>query len=148
MSSLMGDRAWRWQGYERAAFDPADREQKEFLESQQRGLALLREAAALPNAVFDRDLSGDTSPVDILVPELPNLRHSATLLAYDALARASRGDSKGAMDNVAAIFGIARHIKYPLMIDLITAVAVEKTGRGCWRTCWNWPRRRPRTWRG
>ena len=29
---------------------------------------------------------------------------------------------------MAAIFGIVRHIKYPLMIDLITAVAVEKTG--------------------
>ena len=53
------------------AFDPADREQQEFLESQQRGLALLREAAAMPQCSFDRDWSSDTSPVDMPVPELP-----------------------------------------------------------------------------
>jgi hypothetical protein len=128
LPELLRDRAGAWGQYDRAAFDPADREQTEFLDSQQRGLALLREAAAMPNAAFDRDLSGDTSPVDIPVPELPRLRHGATLLAYDALARSSRGDAKGALDDVAAVFGIARHIKYPLLIDLLTAVAVEKTG--------------------
>ena len=108
-----GDRAAAWKDYDRSAFDPGDKEQAEFLDGQQRGLALLREAAAMPQASFDRDLSGDTSPVDILVPELPNLRHGATLLAYDALARATRGDAKGAIDDVAAIFGIARHIQLP-----------------------------------
>ena len=50
LPELLRDRAGAWGQYDRAAFDPADREQKEFLDSLQRGLALLREAAALPNA--------------------------------------------------------------------------------------------------
>jgi hypothetical protein len=128
LPALLRDRAQAWQEYDRTAFDPADREQREFLESQQRGLALLRQAAAIPHCSFDRDWSSETSPLDLLVPELPRLRYSATLLAYDALARATRGDSLGAIDDVAAIFGISRHIHYPLLIDVITAVAVEKTG--------------------
>jgi hypothetical protein len=123
------DQATPWKKhYDRAAFDPADREQKEFLESQQRGLALLREAAAIPYCAFDRDWSGDTAPVDVPLPELAGLRHGAVLLAYDALARASRGDGDGAADDVAAIFGIARHIRYPLMIDLLAAVKIERIG--------------------
>src|SRR5262245_38195204 len=128
LPALLRDRAQAWQGYDRAAFDPSDREQREFLESQQRGLALLREAAAVPYCSFDRDWFSDTSPIDLPVPEPPRLRHGALLLAYDALARASRGDSRGALDDVSAMFGIARHVHYPLLIDLLTAAAVEKTG--------------------
>jgi hypothetical protein len=124
---LNSTRPAEWTEYDRSAFD-ADKEMQEFVGSRQRGLALLREAAAMPQASFDRDLSGDTSPVDILVPELPLLREGAKLLAYDALARAGRGDAKGAIDDVAAIFGIARHIRYPLLIDVLTAAAVERTG--------------------
>jgi hypothetical protein len=128
LPTLLGNRAQAWQSYDRSALDPGDREQREFLESQQRGLGLLREAAAMPQCTFDRDWSSDTSPLDILIPELPQLRHGATLLSYDALARATRGDSRGAVDDVAAIFGIARHVHYPLLIDVVTAVAIEKTG--------------------
>src|SRR5947208_1288256 len=46
LPDLLRDRAQVWRQYDRTAFDPADREQREFLESQQRGLALLRQAAA------------------------------------------------------------------------------------------------------
>ena len=74
----------------------------------------------------------------------PHLRHGATLLAYDALARATRGDGKGALDDVAAIFGIARHIRYPLLIDLLTAARrSRRPGRRRWKTCWPSPRSRP-----
>ena len=58
----------------------------------------------------DRDWSDEIMPLDLPLPELPHLRHAATLLGYDALARATKGDSRGALDNVAAIFGIARHV--------------------------------------
>jgi hypothetical protein len=126
LPALLGDRAQAWKSYDRAAFDPSDREQREFLEGQQRGLALLREAAALPHCAFD--WTSDTLPMDLPFPDLPHLRHGATLLAYDALARASRGDSRGALDDVAAIFGIVRHVHYPALIALFTAATVEKTG--------------------
>src|SRR5262245_12378943 len=110
MSALLHDRAQAWQNYDRTAFDPGDREQREFLDGQQRGLALLRQAATMPRCSFERDWSSETSPIDMLLPELPHLRHGATLLAYDALARATRGAGKGALDDVAAIFGMARHV--------------------------------------
>lgn len=128
LPTLLRDRAPTWQKYDRSAFDPSDREQREFLDSQQRGLALLREAATVSQCNFDRDLTSDTSPMDVLVPELPYLRHGATLLAYDALARANRGDRRGALEDLSAIFGIVRHLHYPLLIDLVTAAAIEKTG--------------------
>jgi hypothetical protein len=128
LPALLRDRAAAWEKYDRAAFDPSDKEQREFLESQQRGLALLRAAAALPHCVFERDWTSDTAPIDLPVPEFPHLRHASTLLAYDALARATRGDGRGAVDDLAAIFGMARHVNYPLLIDLLTAAAVERTG--------------------
>lgn len=127
LTAHMGERGWTWQAYDRAAFDPADKGQKELLDASQRGLALAREAAAMPQATFDRDWTEDTSPVDLLLPELPQLKHAATLLAYDALARATRGDAAGAIEDVAAVRGIARHVRYPLLVDLITAVWIEQT---------------------
>ncbi len=114
--------------FDRTAFDPADRKMRAFLDSQQRGLTLLREAAAIPHCAFERDWSGDTAPLDLARPELPALQHGATLLAYDALARASRKDAHGAIDDVAAIFAIARHIHDPLLIDLLTAARIEHIG--------------------
>lgn len=123
-----GDQAEAWEKYDRAAFDPADPAQREFLDRQQAGLALLREAAAVPYCSFDRDWSIDTSPLDMRMPELHPLRHGATLLAYDALARATRKDARGAIDNVAAIFAVARHVHYPLLLDVLVASAIERTG--------------------
>jgi hypothetical protein len=128
LPALLGGGAPAWQNYEPEEFDPNDPEQREFLAGQQRGLALLRKAAALPRCSFDRDWTGDASPVDLPAPELPQLRHGATLLGYDALARAARRDSRGALDDVAAVFGVARHVNQPLLIDLITAAAIEKVG--------------------
>jgi hypothetical protein len=115
-------------GDDRPAFDPTDPGLREFLDAQQRGLALLRQAAALPQAGFDRDLGDDSAPLDVPVPELPLLQHGATLLAADARARAARGDSRGAIDDVAAVFGIARHVRFPLLIDLLTAAVIERVG--------------------
>src|SRR5581483_9840889 len=54
LPALLRDRAAAWASYDRAAFDAGDREQREFLDSQQRGLALLRQAAAMPHCSFDR----------------------------------------------------------------------------------------------
>jgi hypothetical protein len=128
LPALLRDRAQAWQNYDTHAFDRSDKEQREFLDSQQRALALLREAAAVSGCAFDREWTSDTLPLDLPLPELAHLRHGAILLAYDALARANRGDGRGAIDNLAAIFGMARHVPSPLLLDLLTAAAIEKTG--------------------
>jgi hypothetical protein len=121
-------RAQPWSQYDRTLFDADDVGQRQFLDSQQRGLALLREAAAVPYCSFERDWSSETSPLDMPLPELPQLRYGATLLAYDALDRAQRGDGRAALDNVTAIFGMARHVNFPLLIELVAARAIEETG--------------------
>src|SRR5262245_20839316 len=69
LPALLRERAQAWQSYDRTALDPSDREQREFLDSQQRGLALLRQAAAVPRCSFERDWSSETSPIDMPLPE-------------------------------------------------------------------------------
>jgi hypothetical protein len=123
--------AWRdkapgaWKQYDRSAFDPKDKDLREFLRAQQRGLALMRKAAAMPGCSFEHDYSlGISMPI----PELVRLPHAATLLAYDALAKAADGDARGALDDVAAIYGAAGHISDPLLIAVLVATGIDKTG--------------------
>src|SRR5262249_60186537 len=111
--------AWRdkapdaWKQYDRSAFDPKDTELRDFLRTQQRGLALVRKAAAMPACSFEHDYF---LWISMPVPEVQRLRQAATLLAYDALAKAADGDARGALDEVAAIYGVAGHVNDPLMI--------------------------------
>lgn len=123
--------AWRdkapdaWKQYDRSAFEPKDPELRDFLRTQQRGLALLRKAAAMPACSFEHDYSlGIAMPL----PEIGRLPHAATLLAYDALVKASDGDSRGALDDVAAIYGIAGHISDPLLVAVVVAARIDLTG--------------------
>ncbi|HEV3117608.1 MAG TPA: hypothetical protein VGY58_11170 [Gemmataceae bacterium] len=120
----------RWRPTEHGIFDvaeltvdPKDRELREFLATQQRGLELLRKAAAMPSCSFDHDYF---LWADMPLSELPNLRQGVYLLAMDALARAGREDSPGALDDVTAMYGIARHINDPTLISLLIAAAIEK----------------------
>ncbi len=114
-----------WKTYDRSAFDPKDKDLREVLRAQGRGLALVRKAAAMPGCSFEHDYSlGISMPI----PELARLPHAATLLAYDALAKAEDGDAGGALDDVAAIYGVAGHINEPLLIAVKVATDVEKTG--------------------
>jgi hypothetical protein len=122
--------AWKdkwatWLALDRSQFDPKDKDLREFLGSQGRGLALLRQAAARPDCWFEHNY---TQPFDTLLPELEQLRHGATLLALDALAQATGGDRRAALEDVAAVFGIAGHVRQPLLISVAVAVAIAKSG--------------------
>jgi hypothetical protein len=113
-----------WKAYDREAFDPKDKDLREFLNTQQRGLALIRKAAAIPGCSFDHDYSlGISMPL----PELKWLPHAATLLAYDALVKAADGDVRGALDDVTAIYGVAGHVSDPLLISVMVAIGIDKT---------------------
>lgn len=123
--------AWRdkapgtWSTYDRSAFDPKDKDLREFLATQQRGLALVRKAAAMPGCSFDHDYSlGISMPL----PDLKRLSHAATLLAYDALAKAADGDVDAALADVAAIYGVAGHVGDPLLVSVVMAIGIDKTG--------------------
>src|SRR5439155_15627920 len=86
--------------------------------------ALVRKAAVMPGCSFEHDYSlGISMPL----PELHRLPHAATLLAYDALVKAEDGDARGALDDVAAIYGVAGHVSDPLLVAVMVAVGIDKT---------------------
>src|SRR3954465_15659034 len=87
--------AWRY--YDHSAIDPKDKELRDFLRTQERGLDLLRKAAAMPSCSFEHDYS---LGISMTLPELSRLSHAATLLAYDALVKATDGNARGALDDV------------------------------------------------
>lgn len=121
------DKVARLARLQEVPLDPKDPDLRAFLHGQERGLALLRQGAALPGCWFEHDYFQSFA---LLLPELQQLSHAADLLALNALARAADGDGRAALDDVAAILGIARHLNHPLLISLLVSAAVERKGIG------------------
>jgi hypothetical protein len=117
------NKADHWLEYDRALFEPKDPELREFMHTQERGLALLRKAAAMPGCSFVRDYSRG---FEMPLPELLRMREAVKLLAYEALIRAEDGDAHGALADVAAIYGVIGHINDPLLISGVAAASAEK----------------------
>ncbi len=114
-----------WNEYDRTAFDPKDPELREFLRTQEPGLALVRKAAAMPGCSFAHDYS---KGFEMPMPDLNRMRRAAILLAYDARAKAEDGDAHGALADIGAIYGVTSHINDPVLIALVVAIAAEKSG--------------------
>jgi hypothetical protein len=104
-------------------FDPRGADLKKFLDSQRRGLELLRKAAARPGCWFGHDYQDG---FNLRLPEVQSLREGAFVLALDALAKAAAGDGSGAARDIALVFRIARHINEPTLITFLVARAVEQ----------------------
>ncbi|HYG74047.1 MAG TPA: hypothetical protein VEK08_03495 [Planctomycetota bacterium] len=104
-----------------------DSELREYLQLQKGSLALLRRGAAMPGCYFDRDYSNPS--LDMQLPELAQMRAGARLLAVSARARAADGDVKGAVEDVAAIWSMSRHMMgEPLLISGLVSVAMANIG--------------------
>jgi hypothetical protein len=114
-----------WEKYDRTSIDPKNKAFTNFLEEQQAALVLLRHAASMPGCRFERDYF---LGIEMLLPEIQQFRRGTMLLAYDALASAARGMSRQALEDVAAIFQIARQLDEPILISLIVSIAIEETG--------------------
>lgn len=112
--------------YDAATVDPRSKAFRAFIQAQQPALELFRKGAALPGFWFERDYFDGM--VRGLRPEEEQLKHAAVLLAYDALALAAEGKSRQALSDVAAIFGIARQFKQPMLLPLLVSVDIERTG--------------------
>jgi hypothetical protein len=106
-------------------FDPKDKDLGAFLDSQRRGLDLLRKAAALPDCWFEHNYADG---FDMLQPELEHLRYSGSLLVLSALHRAATENDAGALQDVALVFRVARHIQDPIMISQLVAWSIERDG--------------------
>jgi hypothetical protein len=122
---LWRDKPNAWHMYDRSAFEPKDPELREFMRTQERGLALARKAAAMPGCSFVRDYS---KGVAMPLPELNRMRFVANLLAYDALIKAEDGDTHGAVADITAIYGVVGHVNDPLLVAGLAATLVEKIG--------------------
>jgi hypothetical protein len=108
-------------------------ELQQFLARQQKGLALLRRAAALPGCSFDRSyqplLAG---PRQFEMREPEQMRDGARLLCLSALVHAAGGDGKAAVNELRAAWGIARQVptvfalQVPLQIDEDACKTLQK----------------------
>jgi hypothetical protein len=99
----------------------------ELVARQEKVLALLRKAAAMPACNLGRRRSLDEFGED---RELAKLRwDEITLLAVDARVKAAHGDRKRAFEDVAAILGSARHVQ-----TFLSGPAVLGTHTTTWRT--------------
>ncbi len=108
-------------------FDYASAELSEFLAQHAGELAVIRQAAALPECRFERDY-GRLS-FEAAVPEQLRFRHAAQLLDIDARHKAATGDMGGAMENINAIFSVARHAaSEPFLISTLSSFAIERLG--------------------
>jgi hypothetical protein len=109
------------------AFDYSSAELGEFLEQVAGELAVIRQAAKLPECRFERDYGRPS--YEMLIPEQAHMRRAARLLAIDARHKAATGDSAGAVEDINAIFAMARHVSSePLLITTLVSMAIH--GRG------------------
>jgi hypothetical protein len=99
----------------------------ELVGQQEKVLALLRKAAAMPPCNLDGRRSLDEFSYD---SELAHLRwEEITLLAVDARVKAAQGDRVRAFEDVAAILGSARHVQ-----TFLSGPEVLGTHATAWRT--------------
>ena len=87
-----GDKWCNWLNPGQAGFDAKDAQLRGFLKQQAGGLVLLREAGKKPACSFDRDYGRPS--IDMLLPELQDLRTGARLLALDARVKAADCDMR------------------------------------------------------
>lgn len=119
-------RRWPWR-IEQADFDPAREEAQELLHENVGALRLLRRAASMPDFYFECDYARPSAAMRI--PNLTRWRNAADLLALDARNRAAKGDMKGALQDVNAIWGIAEHLSTgPGLISVMIALAIDSVG--------------------
>jgi hypothetical protein len=114
-----------WFDLTRPDLDLKDKDVQEFLDRQERSLALFRQAAAMPKCWFNRDYF---QSIEMLLPEPHQLKYAANLLSLDARVKAARGEGPAALDDLAAIFAIADQIDDPIFIALLVSAAIERIG--------------------
>jgi len=105
-----------------ATVDPLDPEVTVFLRDREPGLALLRKAAAMPGCRFEMDY---LQPQRQWAGDTTSILAAARLLAQDARVRAARGEPGPALVDVAALYGMARHLDEPALLPVMVAAALD-----------------------
>ncbi len=107
------------------AFDFKNPALGDFLAQHAGELALVRLATAKPGCYFDRDYARPT--FDIPLPEIQGLSVAGRLLAMHARWSAEHDDLKGALVDVGAMYGVARHAgDEPLLVSFLVSVTIDE----------------------
>ena len=118
------DKWCKWLDPGQPGFDAKDAELRAFLKQQAGALALLREAGRKPACYFDRDYGRPS--IDMLLPEMQELRGGARLLALDARVKAADHDLHGALDDCRALLSMTDHVASdPLLIAMLVSAAIQ-----------------------
>jgi hypothetical protein len=108
-----------------ADFDPADPKLEAFLARSEGALGLLRRASAMPACYFDHDYGRPSFSMSL--PEMEDFRNAARLLALDARVKAAHGQMPRAMEDVRAMFALARHgMTNPILVPLLIACGTDE----------------------
>ncbi len=114
-----------WDSPGKPELNATSAELQEYLDAREPVLSLLREAAALPDCVFERDFARPT--FDMLLPELAELRQGTRLLGLSARRHAQEGRPREAIADIRAILGVADHLSVdgPILISWLCANAAR-----------------------
>jgi hypothetical protein len=109
--------------------DVATNEVSALLERHAATLDLLRRAADRPGCRFERDWSRPS--LDMLLPELQEMRQAARLLALAARRAAAAGNGAQALADVVRIHRLGRHAaSEPLLINGLVGQAIDEIAIG------------------
>ena len=112
---------------QKPGFDSDSAALRAFMKRQEPAIAFLRRAAAMPDCSFERNWAAPG--FDMLLPELSDLRHAARLLVVDARLKAADGKPREALEDIAAVFGMAEHTqREPITISALVAMAIDTAG--------------------
>jgi hypothetical protein len=119
----------RWLGriVEYRTADVATEEVASVLRKHAEALELLRKAASMPDYCFETQFL----PIrrNMRIPDLRIHRCAVNLLSLDARHRAAKRDMRGALESVAASWGMARQVAgTPILLNCMIAVALDSTG--------------------
>lgn len=118
-------KAGKWySNYSKRDYESKDPELRGFLKAHQPTLALLRRAAAMQGCFFERNYA-QISP-DLPLPELAQLRECGRLLGADARCKAADGQVRAALENVAVMQAVSRHVgSEPILISGLVSIAID-----------------------
>jgi Ca2+/Na+ antiporter len=97
-----------------------------FAAKNQDALILLHKALSLPDYWYE--IKADKCFIESDIPRFIPYRQMARLLSYSAIAKSNAGNHAAALQDLAAIETISKHIKsYPMLISLFISIAIDAT---------------------
>ncbi len=97
-----------------------------FVAKNQDALIILHKALSMPYYWYE--IKADKCFIESDIPRFIPYRQMARLLSYSAIAKSDTGNHTAALQDLAAIETISKHVKsYPMLISLMLSIAIDST---------------------